>query len=76
MNHHTPTTPITLPSELMKNVVISPKPRQSPIGVVVGPLLLLMVVGALNGLANTHVGGKRNVVDATFQRDEEQDRME
>jgi len=47
------------------------------IGVVVGPLLLLMVVGALNGLARTHISGiRRNVVDATFQRDEEQDRME
>ncbi len=46
------------------------------IGVVVGPLLLLMVVGALNSLANTHVSGRRNVVEATFQSDEEQDRME
>ena len=33
-------------------------------------------LGALNGLANTHVGGKRNVVDATFQRDEEQNHMD
>jgi hypothetical protein len=41
------------------------------IGVVVGPLLLLMVVGALNGLANTHVSNRGNVVDATFQREDQ-----
>jgi hypothetical protein len=47
------------------------------IGVVIGPLLLFMVVGALNGLARTHISGRRrNVVDATFQSDEEQGRME
>jgi hypothetical protein len=50
------------------------------IGVVVGPLLLLMVVGAMNSLANTHISkrmeSRRNVVDATFQRDEEQGRMD
>jgi hypothetical protein len=48
------------------------------IGVVIGPLLLLVVVRALNGLARTHVSGRRNVnvVDATFQSKEEQDRME
>ncbi len=44
------------------------------IGVVVGPLLLLMVIGALNSLANTHVSSRRHVVDATFRR-EDQDRQ-
>ncbi len=43
------------------------------IGLIVGPLLLLMVVGALNALAKTHVSRRRDVVDATFQRDQEQD---
>ena len=46
------------------------------IGVVVGPLLLLMVVGALNGLARTHIRNRENYIDATFRRDEKQDFME
>ena len=33
-------------------------------------------IGALNSLADTHVRNRGNVVDATFVRDEEQDRME
>jgi hypothetical protein len=41
------------------------------IGVVVGPLLLLMVIGALNSLANTHVSSRRDVVDATFQKEDQ-----
>ena len=44
------------------------------IGIVVGPLLLLMVMGALNSLADTHVSGRKNVVDATFRR-ADQDRQ-
>ena len=40
------------------------------IGVVVGPLLLLMVIGALNSLAETQVRGRMNVVDATFARED------
>ncbi len=45
------------------------------IGVIVGPLLLLMVVGALNSLAKRHVSRRRDVVEATFQR-EDPGRME
>jgi hypothetical protein len=45
-------------------------------GVFVGPLLLLMVVGALNSMAKTHVHLRGNFIDATFQREEEHDRME
>ena len=41
------------------------------IGVVVAPLLLLMVVGALNSLADTHLSGRTKVVDATFQREDQ-----
>jgi hypothetical protein len=40
------------------------------IGAIVGPLLLLMAVGALNSLANTHISERMerrgNVVEATF----------
>ncbi len=39
------------------------------IGVVAGPLLLLMVIGAMNSLANTHVRSRENYIDATFQRE-------
>ena len=46
------------------------------IGVVVGPLLLLMVIGALNALARSHVSGRRNVVDATFQREDHPSTLE
>jgi len=40
------------------------------IGIVLGPLLLLMVIGALNSVARTHIRKRRNVVDAAFQREE------
>ncbi len=41
------------------------------IGIVVGPLLLLMVASALDSLADTHVRDRRHVVEATFQRDDQ-----
>ena len=45
------------------------------IGAVVGPLLLLMVIGALNLLAKTQISkrmeNRRNVVDATFDREDQ-----
>lgn len=40
------------------------------IGAVVGPLLLLAAIGALNSIAKTHVSGRRTYIDATFQRED------
>ena len=44
------------------------------IGVVVGPILLLMVIGAMNSLAKTHISKRMEkrseVVDATFRRED------
>ena len=41
------------------------------IGVIVGPLLFIMAVAALNALANTHVRRRGNYIDATFQREDQ-----
>ena len=41
------------------------------IGLLVGPLLLVMIVGALNGLVDIHVSQRRNAIDAAFQREDE-----
>jgi hypothetical protein len=38
------------------------------IGAVVGPLLLLMVIGALNSLPHTRGNGRGTYIDATFRR--------
>ena len=38
------------------------------IGAVVGPLLLLMVIGALNSLLHTRGNGRGTYIDATFRR--------
>jgi len=42
------------------------------VGGVVAPLLLLMVTAALNSLADAHVSRRRDVVDATFQREDQE----
>jgi hypothetical protein len=42
------------------------------IGAIVGPLLLLLFIGTLNSLPHTHVGGRRNVVDASFRSEDQE----
>ena len=41
------------------------------IGAVVGPLLFLLFIGTLNSLPHTHGSSRRDAVDATFRREDQ-----
>ena len=59
---------------LHQNAALAGAAWGAGIGVLVGPLFLLMVIGALNSITKTHISRRRTYIDAKFQPEDHEDR--